>query len=248
MNSPHNVQADFATVPTIPPAGIQSVTGPTPDGSVAPGSIVSIYGQNLASSMVIGPTNPLSQTLGNVTVTVGSSLLPLIFVSPSQIAAQMPWEFAPGNYTLTVHQTSLPDVSGSFTIERNAPGAFLQANTQNQPLVLALHQDGTLVNFASPARQGEQISIYATGLGPYDNAAVDGFPATQTQTFDVVDPVMLNTATTQYQPDWAGAAVGIVGVQVIKLTITPDLPSGTVLNITINANGKNSTQVVLPLQ
>lgn len=248
MNSAHNVQADFATVPTIPPAGIQSVTGPTPDGSIAPGSIVSIYGQNLASSMVVGPTSPLSQTLGNVTVTVGSSLLPLVFVSPDQIAAQMPWEFAPGNYTLTVHQTSLPDVSGSFTIERNAPGAFVQANTQNQPLVLALHQDGTVVNFASPARQGEQISIYTTGLGPYDHPAVDGFPANQTDTFDLVDPVMINTASAQYQPDWAGAAVGIVGVQVIKLTITPDLPPATVLSLTINVNGKNSTQVVLPLQ
>ncbi len=248
MNGPHTVQADFSTVPTIPPAGIQSVTGPTPDGSVAAGSIVSIYGQNLASSTVVGPNQPLSQTLGNVTVTVGGSLLPLVFVSSTQIAAQIPWEFGPGNYSLIVHQTGFPDVSGNFTITRNAPGAFVQANAQNLPLVLALHQDGTVVNFASPAIQGEQISIYATGLGPYDQPGVDGFPATPAQTFNLVDPITLNTASSQMQPDWAGAAIGIVGVQVVKLTITPDMPAATNLTMTIMVNGKNSTQIVLPLQ
>jgi uncharacterized protein (TIGR03437 family) len=248
MNSPHTVQADFATVPTIPKAGIQSVTGPTPDGSVAAGSIISIYGQNLSATFVIGPNHPLSQALGNVTVTVGDSLLPLVFVSSTQIAAQVPWEFAPGDYTLVVHQTGLPDVSGALAVTRNAPGAFLQANDQNQPLVLALHQDGSLVTFASPAKRGEQISIYTTGLGAYDHPAVDCFPASSTDTFNVLDPVMINTDASQMQSDWAGAAVGIVGVQVVKLTITPDMPSGTNLNLTINANGKNSTQVVLPLQ
>src|SRR5579885_3037606 len=65
MSSPHTVQADFAAVPYIPPAGIQSVTGPTPSGAVAPGSLISIYGQNLAPSFQIGPTNPLSQTINN---------------------------------------------------------------------------------------------------------------------------------------------------------------------------------------
>lgn len=247
MNAPRTVQADFATVPFIPPAGIQSVTGPTPDGSVAPGSIVAIYGENLAPALQIGPTNPLAQTLGNVTITVGNFLLPLVFVSPEQIGAQIPWELADGNYTLVIHSPGLPDVSGNFTVARNAPGVFTQANNQNLPLILALHADGSLVNFDNPAVHGEQITIYATGLGPYDHPAVDGFPASSADKFVVTDPLTVDTDSGVLQPDWAGAAPGMVGVSIVKLTITGDMPSAN-LNLALDVNGKQSAQVVLPIQ
>ncbi len=36
-----------------------SAAGATPDGTVAPGSVISIYGQNLAPTLQIGSTNPL---------------------------------------------------------------------------------------------------------------------------------------------------------------------------------------------
>ncbi|HUA87150.1 MAG TPA: IPT/TIG domain-containing protein [Bryobacteraceae bacterium] len=248
MSSPQTVQADFATVPYIPPAGIQSVTGPTPSGAVAAGSLISIYGQNLAASLQVGPTNPLAQTINNVTVTVNSSLLPLVFVSPTQISAQVPWELQPGSYTLVVHQVGQPDVPGNFTVVRDAPGAFTETNSQNLPLVLALRPDGSVVSFSNPAQHGEQITIYATGLGPYAQPPVDGFPVTNNSAYSLLDPITVNTDSAQLQPDWAGAAAGIVGVQVVQLTITDDFPPSTNVNITIGANGTNSASVVLPVQ
>src|SRR5262249_37472537 len=204
MNSPHNVQADFATVPFIPPAGIQSVTGPTPDGAVAPGSIISIYGQNLAPSLQVGPTNPLRQSLADVTVTVDDFLLPLVFVSAYQISAQMPWEIGEGTHALVVHNYGLPDVPGAVTVTRNAPGVFTQANDQQLPLALALHADGTLVSFDKPAAIGEQVTIYGTGFGPYDRPAVDGYPAATVDKFNLLDPIYVNLDSTSFKPDWAG--------------------------------------------
>jgi uncharacterized protein (TIGR03437 family) len=248
MTSPHSVIADFATVPFIPPAGIQSVTGPTPDGSVAAGSIMSIYGQNLAPVLLVGGNNPLSQAIGGTTVTVGDYLLPLVFVSPGQIGAQVPWELGAGAYTLAVHNTGLPDVTGTFTVTRDAPGIFLQANTQNLPLVLALHADGSLVNFASPAVQGEQITIYGTGFGPYTQPSVDGFPSSPATEFTVADPVMVTCGPTQTTPDFAGAASGQVGVSIVKLTLSPAMAVSGNANLTIAVNGKPSTSMVLPIQ
>jgi uncharacterized protein (TIGR03437 family) len=248
MNSPHSVIADFATVPYIPPTGIQSVTGPTPDGSIAPGSIMSIYGQNLAPSLLVGLSNPLQQAIGTTTVTVGNDLLALVFVSPGQIGAQVPWELAPGPYTLTVHNSSLPDVSGTFTVTRDAPGIFLQANPQNLPMVLAVHADGTLVNTASPAVQGEQITIYGTGFGPYTQTSVDGFAASPAANFTVADPVLVTCGATQTTPDFAGAAPGMVGVAIVKLTISPDMAIAGNANLTVAVNGKPSAAMVLPIQ
>ncbi|HWZ31097.1 MAG TPA: IPT/TIG domain-containing protein [Bryobacteraceae bacterium] len=248
MDGPHTVQADFATIPFIPPAGIQSVTGPTPDGSVAPGSIISIYGQNLAPSLQIGPTNPLSQALANVNVTIGDFLLPLVFVSPDQIGAQVPWEIAAGTYTLIVHSAGQPDVPATVTITRNAPGVFTQANDQNLPLALALHHDGTVVNFQNPAALGEQITIFGTGFGPYDHPAVDGFPAASIDKSNLLDPISVNTDAVSLLPDWAGPAPGMTGVNALKLTVTNDMPASSNVNITVQVNGKSSAQVVIPVQ
>jgi uncharacterized protein (TIGR03437 family) len=248
MSSPHAVMADFATVPFIPPAGIQSVTGPTPDGAIAPGSIIAIYGENLAPEFKLGGNNPLSQAIGGTTLTVGDFLLPLVFVSPGQISAQVPWELGEGTYTLAIHNSGLPDVNGTFTVARDAPGIFLQANDQNLPLVLALHADGTLVNQASPAIRGEQIAIYGTGFGPYTRTSIDGFPPAPASDFRVADPVTVTVGSAQTTPDWAGAAAGMVGVSIVKVTINDDMAISGNATLTVGVNGKQSASMILPVQ
>ncbi len=248
MSSPQAIQADFTGVPFIPPAGIESVTGPTADGSVAAGSLIAIYGQNLAPAFVVGPGSPLTQAIGNTTVTVGNYVLPLVYVSPGAIAAQVPWELAPGSYTLAVHNTGQTDVDGTFIVSRDEPSIFGQANAQNLPLALAMHADGSLVTLTSPAVRGEQVTIYATGLGPYTQGASDGFVAAPVTNYLVADPITVTVGTAQVTPDSAGAASGIVGVSVVMVTIAADMPTGTNANLVITVNGRPSTPMLLPLQ
>jgi uncharacterized protein (TIGR03437 family) len=248
MSSPHAITAYMQAVPFIAPAGIVSAAGATPDGTMAPGSIISIYGNSLAPALQIAAANPLPQTLGNVTVTIGNYLLPLLFVSPGQINAQLPSELVAGTYTLVVQQTGQPDVSGQLTISRDAPGVFTQSNAQLQPLVLALHQDGTMVTFAAPAIHGETISIYGTGFGPYVTTIVDGFFVPATPQVSLSDSVMLNIGQIVKAPDFAGAAPGMVGMTLVQMKITDDIPSGTTVNLSMTVNSKPSATVVLPLQ
>ena len=248
MTAPHSITAYQQAVPYIAPAGIMSAAGATPDGTMAPGSVISIYGNSLAPALQIGSTNPLPQTLGNVTVTIGNYILPLLFVSPAQINAQLPSELVDGSYTLLVHQTGQPDVTGTLTVSRDAPGMFTQSNSLNQPLVLALHADGTLVTFASPAIHGEQISIYGTGFGPYVTTTVDGFFVPATPPVYVSDAVVLTVGAIAKTPDFAGAAPGLVGMTLVKMTISDDLPTATTVNLSVMVGAKPSTTLVLPLQ
>src|SRR5262249_42817470 len=122
MASPRQVIARLDKVPFIATAGIKNAAGDTPDGTVAPGSIIAIYGENLATDLAIGPTSPLAQTLGNITVSVADRLLPLLFVSPRQINAQVPSDLADGTYPLKVQAIGQGDISSSFTVRRNSPG------------------------------------------------------------------------------------------------------------------------------
>jgi uncharacterized protein (TIGR03437 family) len=248
MTGAHAITAFTLSVPAISPAGIMTAAGVTPDGTMAPGSLITIYGQNLAPGLELASGNPLPQALGNVTVTVGNYLLPLLFVSQTQINAQLPVELVDGNYALTIQQTGFPDVPGTLTVSRDAPALFTQANPQNLPLGMALHHDGTLVTFDSPAKRGEQISIYGTGFGPYATAALDGFAIPASPTDNVVDPVTLNVGGIVKTPDSAVAAPGAVGLVLLKMTITSDLPTATTVNFSVTVNSKSSAVVVLPLQ
>jgi uncharacterized protein (TIGR03437 family) len=248
MSTPHNVIADTVSAPSPTSAGIETAAGPTPDGSVAAGSLIAIYGQNFAPAFQLGPSNPLAQSIGNVTVTANNQLLPLLFVSPGQLAAQVPWEVQPGTYNLAVHTTGQPDVDGTMIVARDAPAIFTQPNSQNLPLILALHQDGSVITLSSPARPNEQISIYGTGFGPFSTPIPDGFPPSGTNTYTAVDPITITAGAVQVQPDSATAAAGMVGMTIVKMTITSAFPSATTVNLTVTVNGKVSTAVTLPLQ
>jgi uncharacterized protein (TIGR03437 family) len=249
MSAPHSVTAALASTPFISPAGIVNAAGSIPSGTVAPGSIISIFGQNLATSLQAGQTNPLAQTIGGVTVTVGNYLLPLMFVSPQQINAEVPVELADGPYTLAIHQSGQPDVTGNFTVQRDSPGVFTQAGTQTIPLALALHADGTPVTSDSPAIRNETITIYGTGFGPFDHTAVDGFAVATGSNWLLADPVTIVTAGgLTLTPEWAGAAEGMVGTALVKLTIDSQVPTATTLNIQMTANGVSSNTVQLPVQ
>jgi uncharacterized protein (TIGR03437 family) len=248
MNAPHSVMVYLNSAPAISPAGIINAAGPTPDGSVAPGSIISIYGQNLASTTAIGPTDPLQQTLANVTVTANNILMPLIFVSPGQINAQVPVELAAGTYTLTVQSVGQQPVSGSFTVSRNAPGIFTQPNAQNAPMAAVLHQDGSLITTSSPARRKEIVSFYGTGFGPFTESVPDGFPAPLAPLDPAVDIVTINAGGVTVPAIWAGAAPTLVGMDIVQLQIVDSLPSATTIDVVVTVNGKPSATVQLPVQ
>lgn len=242
---PQAIVAEMITVPAISPAGILNGVGQTPSTAVAPGSIISIFGQNLAPSVVVGPGSPLSQILGGVTVTVNDSILPLMFVSPQQINAQLPSNLQAGDYTLSVQNAGEPPITGTFTIARNAPGLFFQTiNSVNY--AMALHPDGSMVTTASPAAAGETISLLGTGFGPYQQAVLDGFvppnPAPA-----VTDAVTLSVGGVNPAPT-STAAPGFVGVVMTKFEVPSGLASGTSVPVLVTINGVNSNTVMLPVQ
>jgi uncharacterized protein (TIGR03437 family) len=248
MSSPHGLTAWFDSVPFIPPAGVKNAAGDTPDGTIAPGSIISIYGNNLSDSLQIGPTNPLAQSIGGVTITVADRLLPLIFVSPAQINAQVFSDLPDGVYTLVVHRAGQPDVPGNFTLKRNSPGLFTNTTPDGLTYIAATHQDGSAISPDNPAKLGETITAYGTGFGPYDHKIVDGFITPSGDTWNVADPVSVQAAGLTLQPQFAGAAAGMVGITIVQVKLTPDMPTLAPIEFAVIVNGAESNSANLPVQ
>lgn len=247
MAQPCGIVALLDTVPYIAPTGVQNAAGVTPDRVVAAGSIITIQGASLTTDTFTGPTNPLAQTLGGVVVTVGDRMLPLLMASPNQVNAQLPSDLTEGDYTLTVSATGQPDVTGRFTVARNAPGLFAWS-TDSRAIALAVHQDGTPITPDSPAIQGETVTIYGTGFGPCQNPLIAGFLDPNAPPNPLVDSVTIQLGDFTPQAVFSGAAPDRIGMQITQFKITPDFPAATTLPLTLVVNGRQSNSVLLPLQ
>ena len=143
-------------------------------GSIAPGEIVSIFGNGLgpvtAQSWTLGPSDRVGTMLAGVQVTFDGTPAPLLYVQDTQINAITPWELA-GKSTTEMcvlyngsKQCEMPSVGGA------APGVFITG----QDSAIAVNQDGTLNSSTNPAQVGSIVTLYVTGLGAISPAPADG--------------------------------------------------------------------------
>ena len=247
MNAPRFAVAVLDGFPFISENGIKNAAGDTPTNTVGPGSDISIFGDSLASSLQSAPPGQLSQAIDDVWVTLGDRLLPLLFISPQQINAQLFSDLQDGDYTLTVHHTAQLDASQKFTVRRDSPGLFQWYPPQGSPTVAAFREDGTMLTADNPATVNETISIYGTGFGLYDQVLVDGFPTPNTGNWNVVDPVKVTVDGQTYTPVSSRAANGLVGMVVLKVKLTGPLPSGLV-DVKVTVNNVDSNTSKLPMK
>jgi uncharacterized protein (TIGR03437 family) len=246
VSQPCGVIAQMDTVPYIAPAGVQNAAGATPDAVVAPGSLIAISGASLTASSLTGPTNPLAQTLNGVVVTLGNRYLPLLSVSPTQVIAQLPFDLSDGNYSLTLSASGQPDVTGTFSVARNAPGLFTWG-VDSRPIALAFHQDGSAITPDNPAISGETVTVYGTGFGPPQQPLFAGFLLQNAAQNPLADALSIQLGDFQPAATFSGVAPDKIGMEVTRFKITPDLLTSPTLDLTVTVNGRTSNKVQLPM-
>jgi uncharacterized protein (TIGR03437 family) len=245
MSAPRTVKALLDPVPYIAPTGVSNAAGTTPQAGVAPGGIVSIFGANLASDTLVAPDGMLPQTLGGLTVRVGDRILPLFFVSPQQINAQLPDDLPTGSQVLIVSPAGAPDVRAAFTAVRNAPGLFPVA-VNGQAMAMAVHEDGSPVTADAPARSGELLTVYGTGFGPAERARPEGFPIPQSPSYSIVDGVTVQVGDGAITAENAFAVAGRCGIDAVQFRLGNSVTGTVTLRVTIN--GTDSNTLLLPVQ
>jgi len=104
--------------PAISPGGV--VNAADRRGGIAPGSIVEIYGANLAvgTCTADAPTRPTQLPCSPTRVSVSGRDAPLLYVSPLQINAQIPPESALGSVNVTVIRGNAQSNTVAVTLVR----------------------------------------------------------------------------------------------------------------------------------
>ncbi|MGH8247366.1 MAG: SBBP repeat-containing protein, partial [Gammaproteobacteria bacterium] len=158
--------------PSVNPGGV--VGGASFAPALSAGGIASLFGGNFSSEISVAGTLPLPTTLAGATVRINNIPAPLFFVSPTQINFQIPWELqdqADASLIVTTSGgTSSPE---RITLGATAPGMFSTNSAGTGQGAILIAETGELAapggsvpgRASRPARIGEFIAIFCTGLG-----------------------------------------------------------------------------------
>lgn len=163
-------------LPFISPNGIVPNDSSVP--IVQPGSWISIYGANLATSTTTW-NNDFPTSLGGTTVTIDNNPAYLWYVSPGQINLQAPDDTTTGMVTVNV-KTASGTASSSVTLSQFGPSLSLFDSQYVAAEILTpdgsgMYGGGTYdlvgptgyFSFAArPVQPGETLVLYGVGFGP----------------------------------------------------------------------------------
>ena len=212
-------------VPAITPGGVVNAASfqSAPDNVAAPGALVSIFGTALTTGTTwsAGAT-PLPQKLAGTSVLLNGAPIPLLYVSPQQINAQLPFEAAPAAalelVISAVNRASRPE---PIRVEAAAPGIFVVAG--------------------SGRRVGEVISIYATGLGQVRPEVATGAAAPLTPLSRTATEPVVTVGGARAEVHFSGLAPLFAGLYQVNAVIPSGLAPGAVEVVLLMGNRRSNT-------
>jgi uncharacterized protein (TIGR03437 family) len=256
------VVASFARAqgPAVNAGGVLN-SGSYSTQGVAPGSLVSIFGTNLAGSLSVASSVPLSTNLGDVTsVTFNAIPAALYFVGPLQINAQLPWNVLPadtasGNVNVVVTRTSgasapqsVPVVvamPGIFTVPQNGLGqAFAYDNTTGAIAAPAGTVIGSFKSVPISLSSGHALIIACTGLGQVTPSISDGEAASDgvLRNTVAVPEVLIGGVKAQFV--YSALSPQYVSEYQIGVVPAPSTPTGNSESLQIVINGVTTSDKV----
>lgn len=169
---------------------------------MAPGSLVTIFGTGFAPQ-IYASTIPLPTLLSGVSVIVNGRPAPLVFINPTQINFQMPFETPPGPAKVIVETDGIPSDSFTFQVQPVEPGLFVALN----------NADGSPNGPAHPASPGDFLVVYMTGQGPVSQPVLDGVPTPNPPPlFTATKPYTAKMGQTNANVTFLGLSPGFVGL------------------------------------
>ena len=232
-----------ATGPAVTSAGVLNAAS-YGAGGVAPGEIVTIYGERLGQAAVVGATltNTKFNTIAGTTRVLFDGVpAPMIYSSEKQLAAIVP--YATAGKTATQLEVEVGGVKGaavSVSVVSAIPGIFT-ADSSGKGQAALLNENGTLNSVANPAAVGSIVVIYLTGEGQTNPAGDDGALAVAATLPKPVLPVTVSIGGTDAEVLYAGAAPGAVaGLMQINARISPLATSSPTAAIVVKIGEKSS--------
>jgi uncharacterized protein (TIGR03437 family) len=201
--------------------------------TVAPGTWMEIYGENLSSttrawqaSDFSGDTAPTS--LSGVTVSIGGVPAFVSYISPGQVNAFVPSTVTAGSVQVTVANGAQASAPYTVTVNAVQPSLLVLPHTgdANSQYLAAVFPD--FVTYVLPpgyttavptrvAQAGDTIVLFGMGLGPVNPSVPSGQIAAQASILETLPTVSFNG--TPATVTFAGLMAGTVGLYQINVVV-----------------------------
>jgi adhesin/invasin len=221
-----------------------------PSAPLSPGSIISLFGQNLGNGTASAPSLPLGVTLADATVTIAGNSMPLIFGSSGQINAVVPSGInANTSHQILVQRDNQFSLPISVDVGPVNPAVFLYPLPGDPP------NQGAVVNASyavaqpgAPVTAGDVVVIFCTGLGPVNQAVPDG-------TASPSSPLAVTVATTAVTiggqfagVSFSGLAPGFVGLYQIDAVVPAGVTPGNQVPLIVSILNQTSPAVTIAVK
>jgi uncharacterized protein (TIGR03437 family) len=220
--------------------------------TIAPGTWIEIYGQNLATTTAgwVLQGNDAPTSVGGTTVTVGGKSLFIDFVSPIQVNGQVPSDVGIGPQQVIVTTAGGASNPHSVTVNATQPGllapsAFKIDNTQ---YAVAEFSDGffalppgTAGVAARRAKPGDTILLYGIGFGPVSDGTLAGVIDQGQNNLNASLDISIGGKSAQVP--YAGLTPGLVGLYQFNVVV-PDIPASDKTPLVFTLGGTQGTQTL----
>ena len=247
------------TLTVIPPGpAISSNTfvnagGLKPVAAFSPCSLVTVFAKGLAPNLqgIVFNTNsfgPWATTLVTDTVTVASVNAPIYSVGnvggAEQLTFQVPCETAIANSVPITIDVNRGNATVTFPVVAASPGIFETAMSDGVSRAVVVRPDGTFVSLQNPARRGETVRVFATGLGATIPLMVTGSVPVPGADSLATGQIIVGVNNSGARVITSRVSPSLIGVFEITFQVPSDAPTGNdvVLSVAVNAVGDTQTR------
>jgi uncharacterized protein (TIGR03437 family) len=209
---------------------------------IAPGGLITVFGSNLSPISQGSTGGSLTNALADSCLQVNGLGVPVLFVSPTQINAQLP-NFD-GNTTLVLNTPGGVSDNYNLTILPTAPSVFRipTSGPDGTTAAIVRASNNELVTPSNPVHRTDILIIYATGLGRTTPEVPAGMRAPTDQLSVVQTPAVVTIGGVSVAVEFAGLAPGFVGLYQINVRVNGRVPLGLSMPLVIS-QGASSTSV-----
>jgi uncharacterized protein (TIGR03437 family) len=235
------MNAPAGTSVFLNPQGVVNAASSAPfTAQYSPGEVVTLYGTGLAASDFTLSSLPFPTTTPNgIQVKVGDGSTaaainaPIYSIcsvcSPQQISAVIPYNVstATGYVTFQVVNNGTASNTVYGYLGGTSPGVFTVPPGGVYEGAVQHAADYSLVTDSKPAKAGETIIIYLTGLGAVSPAVTAGTAAPSTTLAQVVNPVEVYIGGVQATVAFAGLTPSVGGLYQLNVTVPSGVAAGS---------------------
>lgn len=215
---------------------------------LAPGMIFSLFGNNLASSRAGASAIPLPSSLGGISATLGGIDLPLYYADGGQVNAQVPFDLAPGStLPLVVRSGAAASPPELVTLTDIQPGIFT-VNSSGSGAGVITDANAALINDSNPARAGQVVIVWATGLGTTDQSVASGQASPGNPPAAAASPVTAYVGGQQATVEFAGLTPGLVGLYQVNVRLPKNVTTGSAVELYLEQNQVASNKVTTTIR